>query len=63
MGHIICRHVVGYSFTFLGLEGRIEGWKQIGVASHVYGLLLWFLVVLLGILQDVSYLGGIIEVV
>jgi hypothetical protein len=51
------------SLTFLGLEGRIEGWKQIGVASHVYGLLLWFLVVLLGIPQDVSSLGGIIEVV
>jgi hypothetical protein len=55
--------MVGYSLTFIGLEGKIEGWKQIGLASHVCGLLLWFFAMLLGILKNVSFLGGIMEVV
>ncbi len=63
MGHIIHRHVVDCSLTFLGLEGRIKGWKQIGLASHVCGLLLWFFAMVLGILQDVNSLGGIMEAV
>jgi hypothetical protein len=37
LGHIICRHMASYSFTFLGLEGKIEGWNQIGLASHAFG--------------------------
>jgi hypothetical protein len=55
--------MIGYSLTFMGLEWKIEGCKQIGSASHVCGLLLWFSNVLLGILQDVNSLGGIMEVV
>jgi hypothetical protein len=55
--------VVGYSFTFLGLEGRIEGWKQIGLASHVCGLLLWFSTMLLGIIQYVNSMGGMMEAI
>jgi TRAP-type mannitol/chloroaromatic compound transport system permease small subunit len=55
--------VADYSLIFLSLEGRIERWKQIGLASHVCGLLLWFSAMLLGILQDVSSLGGIMEAI
>jgi hypothetical protein len=55
--------VAGYSLTFIGLEGKIEGWKQIALASHVCGLLLWFSTMLLGIFKNVSSLGGIMEVV
>jgi hypothetical protein len=47
----------------LGLEGRIAGWKQIGLASHVCGLLPWFSTMFLGILQDVNSLGGKMEAV
>jgi hypothetical protein len=53
--------MAGYSLTFMGLERRIEGWKQIELVSHVVGLLLWFSTMLLGVLQDASSLGGIME--
>jgi hypothetical protein len=53
--------MVSCSFTFLVLERKIEGCKQIELASHVCRLLLWFFSMLLGIPQDVSSLGGIME--